>query len=292
MVGRGASAVYNPPPGPAESYSVLPTSRKAALFGMPRLVRDALPPLVALLVAVAVWQAVVTGFRMPRYLLPSPVAVAHSVAEEPGKLARATGRTAVAAVAALGTSLALGTLVGFVFSQSATIRRSLYPYAIFLQTVPIVAIAPLIVLWLGFGLASVVTIAVIISLFPVITAATAGLTSLDPLLVDLFALHGASRWQVLWKLRLPSAVPQIVTGAKTSSGLAVIGAIVGEFFAGPGTKNPGLGAVIRLNSSLSHMAELLAAVLASAALGVAIFAAVSVVGAAVLGSWYGGSGGE
>lgn len=253
---------------------------------MARFVRDALPPAVALLIAVAVWQGVVTAFRLPRYLLPSPVAVASSVADDPGKLVRATGRTAVAAVAALGTSLALGTLVGFVFSQSAAIRRSLYPYAIFLQTVPIVAIAPLIVLWLGYGTASVVAVAVVISLFPVITAATAGLTSLDPLLVDLFALHRASRWQVLWKLRLPSAVPQIVTGAKTSSGLAVIGAIVGEFFTGYGVGDPGLGFLIRVTADQSRTADLFAAVIASAGLGVVIFAAVSGVGAFVLGHWY------
>jgi len=251
-----------------------------------RRLLDVLLPIAALLVSVALWQGVVTGFGLPRYLLPSPVAVGRAVAESPGKLLAATGRTAVAAVAALGTSLVVGTLVGFVFSQSAAIRRSLYPYAIFLQTVPIVAIAPLIVLWLGYGTASVVAVAVIISLFPVITAATAGLTTLDPLLVDLFALHGASRWQVLRKLQLPSAVPYLVTGAKTSSGLAVIGAIVGEFFAGYGTKTPGLGFLIRITADQSRTADLFAAVLASAALGVAIFAGVSGVGAAILGHWY------
>lgn len=253
---------------------------------MPRLLREALPPLAALLVAVAAWQGVVTAFHLPKYLLPSPRAVAASVADDPLKLVRATGRTAVAAVAALAASLVGGTVVGFVFSQSAVVRRSLYPYAIFLQTVPIVAIAPLIVLWLGFGLASVVVIAVVISLFPVITAATTGLTSLDPLLVDLLALHHASRAQVLWKLRLPSAMPYLVTGAKTSSGLAVIGAIVGEFFTGYGMSDYGLGFLIRVTADQSRTADLFAAVLASAALGVLIFAVVSGAGAAVLGRWY------
>lgn len=253
---------------------------------MLRLVRDALPPLVALLIAVAIWLGVVVAFGVPKYLLPSPVDVLISAVNDPGKLLRATAHTALAAVMSLALCVVGGTLVGFVFAQSAVIRRSLYPYAIFLQTVPIVAIAPLVVLWLGFGLLSVVAVAVVISLFPVITAATAGLTRLDPLLVDLFALHRASRWQVLWKLRLPSAVPHILTGAKTSSGLAVIGAIVGEFFAGYGVSDYGLGFLIRLTADQSRTAELFAAVLASAALGVLIFAAVSGIGAFIMHRWY------
>lgn len=253
---------------------------------MPRLLRDALPPIVALLIAVAIWQGIVVAFGLPKYLLPSPAEVAASVAKAPAKLLYATGRTAIAAVTALAVSLVVGTLVGFVFSQSAVIRRSLYPYAIFLQTVPIVAIAPLIVLWFGFGMPSVVAVAVVISLFPVITAATAGLTRLDPLLVDLFTLHRASRWQLLWKLRLPSAMPHIITGAKTSGGLAVIGAIVGEFFAGYGVRDYGLGFLIRFTADQSRTAELFAAVLASAALGVLIFAVVSGIGAFILNRWY------
>lgn len=257
---------------------------------MRQIIRLALPPVVALLIALAIWQMVVVAFGLPKYLLPSPVEVASSVAKDPGKLLRATAHTAIAATTALAASLVLGTLVGFVFSQSPAIRRSLYPYAIFLQTVPIVAIAPLIVLWFGYGLASVVAVAVVISLFPVITSATTGLTRLDPRLVDLFALHRAGRWQLLWKLRLPSAVPYLVTGAKTSSGLAVIGAIVGEFFTGYGVDDYGLGFLIRITADQSRTADLFAAVLASAVLGVLIFALVSAAGALSLARWYDRSG--
>ncbi|MBA3313732.1 MAG: ABC transporter permease [Planctomycetota bacterium] len=253
---------------------------------MSKLAKTSLPPIAALLLVVAAWQACERMFDPPKYLLPSPLEVVSAILKDPGKLVRATWRTAIAAVAALAISIVAGTLTGLLFSQSALLRRSLYPYAIFLQTVPIIAVAPLIVLWLGYGTASIVTVAVIISLFPVITAATAGLTHLDPLLVDFFTLHHASRWQTLWKLRLPTAVPSIITGAKTSSGLAVIGAIVGEFFTGYGTNDYGLGFLIRVTADQSRTAELFAAVLASTALGVMIFAAVSSAGAVILNRWY------
>lgn len=253
---------------------------------MRRVAGQLMPPLLTLLLALACWEGYVRAFDMPRFLLPSPLDVAQACAKHPARLIAATSHTGCAAIMALFASVVLGVMIGFLFAQSALLRRSLYPYAIFLQTVPIIAIAPLVVLWIGYGMASVVVVAVIISLFPVITAATAGLTQIDPLLVDVFRLYGASRWRVLWKLRLPSAVPSIITGAKTSSGLAVIGAIVGEFFTGYGTSGGGLGFLIRVTADQSKTPELFAAVLASTALGICIFGIVSAVGAVVLGRWY------
>jgi NitT/TauT family transport system permease protein len=253
---------------------------------MHRIAGQVLPPLLALLLAVACWEAYVRAFDVPRFLLPSPLEVTRSVSKDPARLLAATSRTGFAAIVALFVSVALGVVVGFLFAQSALLRRSLYPYAIFLQTVPIIAIAPLIVLWMGYGTASVVAVAVIISLFPVITAATAGLTQIDPLLVDVFRLYGASRWHMHWKLRLPTAIPSIITGARTSSGLAVIGAIVGEFFTGYGTSGGGLGFLIRVTADQSRTADLFAAVLASTVLGVCIFGIVSTAGAVILSRWY------
>ncbi len=187
----------------------------------PRTVLTAvLPPIVLFAVVVLVWQAVVRIWAVPAFLLPSPTDVVAAARENSAKLAWATGMTAAGAASGFVVSLILGVLIALVFSQSAIIRRSFFPYAILLQTVPIVAIAPLIVLWSGTGFRSVVLVALIVSVFPIITNATAGLTAIDPDLVDLFRLHNASRWQTLFKLRLPSAVPSTVTGAKTSSGLA------------------------------------------------------------------------
>jgi NitT/TauT family transport system permease protein len=180
-------------------------------------------------------------------------------------------------------SLAVGVLIAVVFSQSAIVRRSFFPYAIFFQTVPIEAIAPLIVLWSGTGFRSVVLVAFIVSVFPIITNATAGLTSIDPDLLDLFRLHGASRWQTLVKLRFPGAVPSTVTGAKTSSGLAVIGTIVGEFFVGyDPSEHFGLGYLIQESTTQLKVDLVLCAVLLATLLGLIVFGTVNLIGALVL----------
>jgi NitT/TauT family transport system permease protein len=247
---------------------------------------SALPPLLLLVAVIAVWQAAVSGMNIPLYLLPGPGSVATAAWKNADKLADAMLITAAAAGTGFIASLCAGVLVALVFSQSSVIRSSCYPYAIFLQTVPIVAIAPLIITWFGYGLQSVMIVAGIISLFPIITNATTGMLAVDPSSLDLFRLYGASRWQILLKLRLPNSVPLIVTGAKTSAGLAVVGAIVGEFFVGAGMGRFGLGYLIRQKLELLKTAELFAAVGASTLLGVGIFAIVSAAGFAIQTRWY------
>jgi len=246
-----------------------------------------LPPLVVFALVVVLWQLLCSAFALPVYLVPSPARVAAAAIANAGPLAAATALTAAAAVLGLLISLTLGTAIAVLFSQSRLLARSLYPYAIFLQTVPIVAVAPLIVIWFGTGLASVVLVAVMISLFPVITNGTAGLTRVDPNFLELFAMHDASRRQVLLKLRLPGAVPYIVTGARISSGLAVIGAIVGEFFAGYGSAGYGLGYLILQTSGQLRTADLFAAILACTLLGLLLFSAVSLIGDRVIRRWRG-----
>jgi NitT/TauT family transport system permease protein len=229
------------------------------------------------------WQVIIKAWAIPPYLLPSPNDVRLAVKENFSMLAWATGITAAGAACGFGVSLAVGVLIAVVFSQSAIVRRSLFPYTIFFQTVPIVAIAPLIVIWLDYGFRSVVLVAFIVSVFPIITNATAGLTMIDPDLLDLFRLHEASRWQTLVKLRLPSAVPAIVTGAKTASGLAVIGAIVGEFFvASYSSGHVGLGYLIHQTNGNLQIDLLFCAVLLATLLGLIVFGAVNVVEALVL----------
>jgi NitT/TauT family transport system permease protein len=149
-----------------------------------------------------------------------------------------------------------------------------------------VAIAPLIVTWLGSGFHSVVVIACVISLFPVITNVTTGLVTVPAGLHDLFRLHRASRLQILWKLQIPNAVPHLVTGAKISSGLAVVGAIVGEFFVGYGTTQHGLGFIILYSGPQLKTDQLFAATILSACLGVMMFMLTSLVGRAVFSHGY------
>jgi NitT/TauT family transport system permease protein len=242
--------------------------------------------MLVLAAAVVVWDRAAVWYEIPRYLLPRPGRVCRAAVEQAPKLLRATGMTAGGAVCGFVASLIAGTMTAFVFSQSKAIRSSCYPYAIFLQTVPIIAVAPLIITWFGTGFRSVVIVSFIISLFPIVTNATAGMLAVDSDLVDLFRLNNATRGQVLLKLRFPNAVPYIITGGRTSSGLAVIGAIVGEFFAGYGTERYGLGYLILQTSAQLKTDELFAAVVASTLLGIAIFTTVSLTGATILSRWY------
>lgn len=251
-----------------------------------QLLRKTLPPIITLVLVVIAWDLVVRIWRLPPFLLPSPENVVAAAWKKRQALSSATAITALAAFCGFLSSLLIGTLIAFGFSQSRAIRASGYPYAIFLQTVPVVAIAPLIVNWFGNGLQSVIIVAFIVSLFPVITNATTGMLSVDPDLLDLFRLHRASRWQQWIKLRLPNAVPHILTGARTASGLSVIGSIVGEFVVGYGNQWVGLGYLITTAQSQLKTADLLASVFASTLLGLSIFAAMNVLSQTVLARWY------
>ncbi|MEZ4449475.1 MAG: ABC transporter permease [Nannocystaceae bacterium] len=245
------------------------------------------PPVALFAVFVGLWHLACVALELPAYLVPTPTAVARAAIERGPELATSTLLTAAGALAGLGLSVVIGSLGALAFAHSRWIARAFYPYAIFLQTVPVVAIAPLIVLWCGTGFFSVVLVAHIVSLFPVLTSATTGLQRVDPHLLDLFQLYGASRWQILGKLHLPGAIPYFVSGARIASGLAVIGAIIGEFFAGYGEGAYGLGYVIILSSGQLKTELLFAAIAASTLLGVATFAGVSLAGAALLRRWRG-----
>jgi NitT/TauT family transport system permease protein len=173
-----------------------------------------------------------------------------------------------------------------VMSQSKLVERSIYPFAILLQTIPLIAYAPLIVIWVGAGMNAVVTISFIIALFPMISNTIAGLTSTDHNLVSMFELYNANWWQRMVKLKLPAALPYIMTGLRISSGLAVIGAIIGEFIAGIGGLRGGLGYVIVSAANRLEMSYLFAAALCSSVLGLVIFIGISMVSARFLRHWH------
>ncbi|MEM1061417.1 MAG: ABC transporter permease subunit [Planctomycetota bacterium] len=242
---------------------------------MNRLGRAVIPPLVAAVVGVGVWAASVAAFHVPRYVLPGPGVVAGAVWERPGTYAGATVLTAAESLGGFFAAVAVGSAAGLVFAVSPLLRSAMYPYAIFLQTVPVVAVAPLIILWMGYGPQAVVVVSAVVGLFPVVANVTAGLVDVDPRLAEVFALYRAGRWRTLWRLRVPSAVPALVVGAKTSAGLSVIGAIVGEFFTGYGSGPRGLGYLIRASADQTKTADLFAAVLLSTLLGVALFAGIA-----------------
>jgi NitT/TauT family transport system permease protein len=230
---------------------------------------NALGVFVALLI---LWQLVLWIFRVPAYMLPSPWAVALAVHRRFSSLLIALEITSEEAGGGLLASVFVGVIVALLFAQSRWVRRMLYPYTILLQTVPIVAIAPLILMWVGGGTPAVTLIAFIISLAPIIANTTQGLISVDENLVHLFLMHNASPAQRLFKLRLPHAVPSLFVGMRIASGIAVIGAITGELYAGSSQVGQGgLGYSILYASSQLQTDYLFALVLAATVLGFAFF---------------------
>jgi NitT/TauT family transport system permease protein len=219
-----------------------------------------------------IWQLVLWVFRAPPYMLPSPWAVARAVGARLPSLATSFSITAEEALGGLLASIVAGIAVALVFAQSRWVRRMLYPYTLLLQTVPIVAIAPLILMWVGAGTASVALIAFIISLAPIIANTTQGLVSVEENMVHLFLMHNASRRELLFKLRLPHAVPSLFVGIRIASGISVIGAITGELYAGSSRVGEGgLGYSILYASTQLQTDYLFALVLAATVLGFAFF---------------------
>jgi len=220
----------------------------------------------------ALWQLVLWVFRVPPFMLPSPWAVARAVGGRLPSLGTAFAITGGEALGGLLASIVAGVAIALIFAQSRWIRRMLYPYTLLLQTVPIVAIAPLILMWVGAGTASVTVIAFIISLAPIIANTTQGLVSVEENMVHLFLMHNASPAQLLFKLRLPHAVPSLFVGIRIASGIAVIGAITGELYAGSSRVGEGgLGYSILYASSQLQTDYLFALVLAATVLGFSFF---------------------
>lgn len=245
-----------------------------------------LPTVILTLLALLLWQLLVWLGNLPPILLPAPRDVALAAWDNRHLLLRGALVTGWAAVAGFLLSLVVGSLIAAVMSQSRMLRLAIYPYVILLQTVPIVAIAPLLIIWSGYQFRTVVLVTLIISLFPIVNSVTEGLLAISRDSLDLFRLYGASRLQTLWRLRVPAAVRHLMLGAKTSCGLAVIGAIVAEFFVGSGNANyRGLGTLMTGWQTLGRTAPLMAALCVSTLLGVIMFVSVHAVSRTVLKRW-------
>jgi NitT/TauT family transport system permease protein len=248
--------------------------------------REAGPPVLVFVSLIVIWQIACTFFGVPRFLLPSPIDIAEAWWENQPGLTYSLLNTFVAALTGFALAIIVGMSLALLMSQSRLIERCIFPYAVLLQTIPIVAIAPLIVIWLGAGSPAVIAISFLISLFPIVTNTTAGLLSTDHNLVAMFELYNASWWQRMVKLKFPAALPYIMTGLRISAGLAVIGAIVGEFIAGIGGRGGGIGFVITEAAGRLRMPYLFAAALTSSLLGIAIFVMVSYASARFLRHWH------
>ena len=245
-----------------------------------------LAPLAVALVFVAGWQMIVTWNDIPPYLVPSPALVAQTLYADRSLLLGSLGITMSIALMALALATAFGVAIALLFVQSRWIEMSFFPYAILLQVTPIVAIAPLIIIWVRDTRIALILCAAVVAVFPVISNTTLGLRSVDPGLLNFFRLSRATRWQTLWRLRVPSALPYFFGGLRIASGLALIGAVVAEFVAGTGGQGAGLAYQILMSGIQLNIPRLFAALVLIAAAGVAMFAATVAVSRLALARWH------
>ncbi len=243
-------------------------------------------PLAVAVLLLALWQAAVVAFEVPVFLLPSPLRVAQALVEDAGLLFAALLNTLWITVLAFVLAVMLGTLIAFAFVQSRAIETAFFPYAVLLQVTPIVAIAPLIIIWVKDPTASLVVCAALVALFPIISNTTLGLRSVDPGLLAYFRLQGATRWQTLRRLRIPSALPYFFGGLRISSGLALIGAVVAEFVAGTGGTGTGLAFQILHAGYQLNIPRMFAALALIAVAGVLLFALMAGLSRWALAGWH------
>jgi len=254
-----------------------------------RLLWRVVAPLLVLLLAIGGWlllSYVLLDTRR-RFLLPPPRDVISKGFLDPAgreEILAGLWSTIQVALAGYGIAIGIGFALAVAMSQARWIENSLYPYAVILQTIPTLALVPLFGFWLGFNFPSRVTVCVTISLFPLITNTLFGLKSVGQDLHDLFTLHHAGRVARLWKLQLPHALPAIFTGLRTSAGLSVIGAIVGDYFFRRG--QAGLGRLLDIYRANLETEKLFAAVFFAALLGLALFWSVSWLGRRLTKHWH------
>ncbi len=232
------------------------------------------------------WQIVCTLLEVPPYLVPTPALIAKTLVADWGMLMESLLVTLKITFLAFVLAVLLGVAIAFVFVQSRFIEVSLFPYAIILQVTPIVAIAPLIIIWVKDTTAALTVCATIMALFPIISNTTLGLRSVNPGLLNLFRLNKATRWQTLRRLRIPSALPYFFGGLRISSGLALIGAVVAEFVAGTGGSGSGLAYQILQAGFQLNIPRLFAALLLITLTGIMLFWLMSALSRAMLAGWH------
>lgn len=248
---------------------------------------DVLAPLLVGILFLILWDLFVRITETPPYLLPGPLLVFQTLLEEWPDLFPSLLITLKITVVAFAAAIVSGLLISILFTQSKWIERSFFPYAVVLQTTPIVAIAPLIIIWLRNNtFAAMVVCAWIVAFFPIISNTTLGLNSADHNLVNLFQLYKANRWQTLIHLRLPSAMPYFLGALRISGGLSLIGAVVAEFVAGTGGQRAGIAYQILISSFNLQVPRMFAALFLTSLLGIAIFVVMSLISDRLLRNWH------
>ena len=234
-----------------------------------------LPPILLAAALLAVWEVACRALAVPAYFLPPPGAVATALVEAAPRLIPSAGRTFMMAMQALVAATAIGGGLALIVSLSPAAERAVRPLATAVQVTPVVAIAPLVLIWYGLDNAAgaVVTLAALVAFFPLFSGVLTGLKSAEPDLERLFDLYGATRLQRLWRLRLPSALPYALEGFRVAAGLSIIGAVVAEFVSGSGAAQGLAWRLLEAGNRL-RTAELMAALVWLAVMGAALNAAV------------------
>jgi NitT/TauT family transport system permease protein len=245
-----------------------------------------LPPLILLIGIILAWQLITIYWAIPKYILPAPTNIWQAAVERHKQLFQSTLNTCFAALFGFLLSIVLGNAMALLMSFSKYVQRSFYPYAVVLQTIPVVAIAPLIVIWFGSGFNSIVIISFIVAVFPIISNTNLGLTATDHNLINLMRMYNGTGWKMLWKLRIPFAMPYILGGMKISCGLAVIGAIIGEFVAGIGGAKAGLGIAITSAAVQMQTSYLFACAITASLLGMIFFVGIAALSHMLLRNWH------
>lgn len=231
------------------------------------------PPLATFVVIIAVWQGLIAAFAIPVYVLPSPGDIWSAFFASPGVLLSHAGITLFEAVAGFLIGSLLGALLGTVFAYFPVVARGFMPYIIAANTIPVVAVAPIIIIWFGHGLASKVAVTTFLSFFPLALNMMKGLQSYDRTIMAVFHVAAATGPQRFFKMRLPSALPYVFVGLKLNVTFSVIGAIVAEFV----QADKGLGFVIMTSYRTLAMPRLWAAMVLSALIGIAFFALIAAI---------------
>ena len=243
-------------------------------------------PLVIGTILLGLWEYAVRAAGIPHYILPGPWLILKTLVADWGTLSQSLWITLQITGLALAGSVVIGGLLSILFTQSKWLELSLLPYAVVLQVTPIVAIAPLIIIWVDDTLLSLLICAWIVAFFPILSNTILGLNSADHNLVDLFKLYGASRWQALRYLRLPAALPYFLAGLRISGGLALIGAVVAEFVAGSGGTASGLAFRILEAGYQLKIPRMFAALALVSGTGIVIFLLLSLISHLLLRRWH------
>jgi NitT/TauT family transport system permease protein len=255
--------------------------------GRPSLVVRVVVPIAIGLLFLVLWEYGVRHFGVSKFILPPPSSIAQALIDDFGSLCGSLWNTLRVTLEAFFAALILGVLFAVLFTRSQLLEISLFPYAVVLQVTPVVAIAPLIIIWVGLDHVerALLILATIVAFFPILSNTTMGLKSADHNLRNLFDLYHASGWQRLIELEFPTALPYLLAGVKISGGLALIGAVVAEFVAGSGS-GTGLAWRIIESGNRLNIPRMFAALLLLSALGISIFFLLSAVERWLLKNWH------